>query len=462
MQKKVRKVGIYVRVSTQEQAKEGYSIPTQIKLLEAFCDSQGWDKREVYADPGQSAKDTNRPDLQRLKKDIQKGEIDVLLVYRLDRLTRSVRDLFDILQFLEESNCAFRSATENYDTTSAMGRMFIGLVGLMAQWERENIGERVSVVMKEKALIGGITGRQPYGFKIDGDKRVVDEDEKEVILMMIDIFKRHKSMIAVAQELNRMNIPTKTKTTTWSHQTIRQLLRNPALYGTVEYDGETAEGVHEGIITKEEFEELSRRIEKQNLVRVKAPTRGLFSGIIRCPQCDRTLVKASNKYRCNKCYENGKGLLRVDENDIEEAFLSYINDLSVEDVPEPENNKPKRDIQKEIEKLEQRRIKFQRMYADDFMTYEEFQKNMKQNKMDMDRLKLELEEQSDDLDFEQIKNMVLSIRDNYENLTREERIDFMAIFVKDIYFTRKVVKVDKNGTPRKYAYKITEVKYNRL
>src|SRR5690606_25171503 len=104
MQKKVGKVGIYVRVSTQEQAKEGYSIPTQIKLLEAFCDSQGWKKREVYADPGQSAKDTNRPELKRLKKDIQKGEVDVLLVYRLDRLTRSVRDLFDILQYLDENN----------------------------------------------------------------------------------------------------------------------------------------------------------------------------------------------------------------------------------------------------------------------------------------------------------------------------------------------------------------------
>src|SRR5690625_5296760 len=115
-------VGIYIRVSTQEQAQEGYSIAAQREKLKMYCDSQGWDKYKFYVDEGVSARDANRPQLQTLMSDIKLGKITMLLVYRLDRFTRSVLDLYEMLTLLEENNCAFKSATEPYDTSTAMGR----------------------------------------------------------------------------------------------------------------------------------------------------------------------------------------------------------------------------------------------------------------------------------------------------------------------------------------------------
>lgn len=123
-----KSVGIYVRVSTDEQAKEGYSISAQKEKLKAYCVSQGWASFKFYVDEGKSAKDTHRPSLELLLRHIEQGIIDTVLVYRLDRLTRSVRDLYTLLDYFDKYNAVFRSATEVYDTGSATGRLFITLV----------------------------------------------------------------------------------------------------------------------------------------------------------------------------------------------------------------------------------------------------------------------------------------------------------------------------------------------
>lgn len=153
---------IYVRVSTEEQAKHGFSIAAQIEKLEAYCVSQGWEiVEEPYIDDGYSAKDLNRPYFQAMVERIQQGGIDVLLVYKLDRLTRSVPDLHTILAELEQYECKFKSATEVYDTTNAMGRLFITLVAAIAQWERENTAERVRFGMEKKVKLGHWKGGTP-------------------------------------------------------------------------------------------------------------------------------------------------------------------------------------------------------------------------------------------------------------------------------------------------------------
>ncbi|MDI3409732.1 recombinase family protein [Bacillus sonorensis] len=144
------RVALYIRVSTDEQAKHGYSIEAQKEKLEAFCLSQGWKIYETYIDDGYSAKDLNLPKFNLMRDAIEKGEIDILLVYRLDRLTRSVIDLYEILKMLDENGCKFKSATEIYDTTNAMGRLFITLIAAIAQWERENLAERVKMGIEKK------------------------------------------------------------------------------------------------------------------------------------------------------------------------------------------------------------------------------------------------------------------------------------------------------------------------
>ena len=124
------KVAVYCRVSTLEQANGGHSIEEQERKLKSFCDINDWSIYDTYVDAGYSGAKRDRPELQRLMNDINK--FDLVLVYKLDRLTRNVRDLLDLLEIFEKNDVSFRSATEVYDTTTAMGRLFVTLVGAMA------------------------------------------------------------------------------------------------------------------------------------------------------------------------------------------------------------------------------------------------------------------------------------------------------------------------------------------
>jgi site-specific DNA recombinase len=148
------KVAAYIRVSTQMQVEDGYSLSAQRERLKAFAYSQGWEIVKFYVDEGLSAKDMDRPDLQRMLKGVREGIFDIVLVYKLDRLTRSVIDLDKLLTEFSKHDVMFKSSTEVYDTTTATGRLFIRLVASMAQWERENLGERVRFGMQEKARKG--------------------------------------------------------------------------------------------------------------------------------------------------------------------------------------------------------------------------------------------------------------------------------------------------------------------
>ncbi len=456
------KVGIYVRVSTQEQAKEGYSIPTQIRLLEMYCESQGWSNFEVYADEGFSAKDTNRPNLKRLRKDIEKGRVKILLVYRLDRLTRSVRDLYDILSFLDEHGCAFRSATENYDTTSAMGRMFIGLIALLAQWERENLGERVAVNLQEKVLVKKEpVGIQPFGYRYEGKNRVIDEEEKKVIFLMIELFEKHSSISTVVRELNKRGLRTRRKTP-WHHIGVRDILRNPALYGAMVFNGEIVDGISEGILTKEEYDLLQRKLNKQSIVRTRGSKKGLFSGLLKCHQCGNTLVKSEKIYRCNRCYEKDMLPPKANEKKVEEAFMKYIKNLEL--IPGKVETKKKDEVPMEIQlkKLEEKRSRLQRMYADEYMTYEEFTKSMSETQKEMELLMLRHDEEEIEVREEDLRNFKSTILKNYDYLTYEEKVEFLSLFVKHIDFHMIVSQYTREGKPYKYDYVIDHVEFQRV
>ena len=145
------RVAIYLRVSTTEQAEEGYSIAAQRDRLKAYIVSQGWELSEIYEDAGFSGGNLNRPAFLKLREDLRKKNFDLILVYKLDRLSRNMRDLSNLVHEMDESGVYFKSATEPFDTTTPAGKLIFNMLGSVAEFERGMIAERVKMGMLQKA-----------------------------------------------------------------------------------------------------------------------------------------------------------------------------------------------------------------------------------------------------------------------------------------------------------------------
>jgi len=184
-----RRVLGYIRVSTEEQASSGLSLESQRQKLQQYCDLHDHDLVDVVVDAGESAKNLNRPGMQRVIKAIDNKSVDVVLVVKLDRLTRSTRDLGDLLDRLNRRGVALAAVSESLDTSTASGRMVVNMIGVIAQWEREAIGERTSAALQAKRRRGErYSGRSPYGWKyIDG--RMVESNDEQRVIGMVESMK---------------------------------------------------------------------------------------------------------------------------------------------------------------------------------------------------------------------------------------------------------------------------------
>lgn len=332
---------IYVRVSTDEQAKHGYSIAAQIEKLEAYCVSQGWELVKHFIDDGYSAKDLNRPHFKEMMDMVREGGIDVVLVYRLDRLTRSVVDLYSILQELDKCECKFKSATEVYDTTNAMGRLFITLVAAIAQWERENTAERVRMGMEKKIKLGlWKGGTPPYGYKIEDKQLAINEAEVGVVK---EIFELSKSFgfYTIAKQLSSKGYQTR-KGGSWHVDSVRDIANNPVYAGYLTFsenlkeykkpprEQNLYEGNHERIIDRDDFWALQDILDKRRTFGGKRETSNYyFSSILKCARCGHSMSghKSGDKktYRCSgkKAGKNCTSHIILEDNLVKTVFAQF-------------------------------------------------------------------------------------------------------------------------------------------
>ncbi|MFE0420808.1 recombinase family protein, partial [Streptomyces tendae] len=305
----------YIRVSTDEQAKHGYSIAAQIERLEAYCVSQEWSLIDTFIDDGYSAKDLNRPQFKEMMNRIKNEDIDVLLVYRLDRLTRSVLDLYEILKILDEHNCMFKSATEVYDTTNAMGRLFITLVAAIAQWERENTAERVKLGMEKKTKLGKWKGGMaPYGYKVVNKELEINEDEEPLIKYIFHLSKT-LGFYSIAKKITEQGFTTR-KGGDWHVDTVRDIANNPIYAGYLTFNDPKDskkpprqqtlyDGQHSRIIHREEFWSLQDILDKRRTFGGKRETSNYyFSSVLRCARCGSSMSghkgsQGVKTYRCS-------------------------------------------------------------------------------------------------------------------------------------------------------------------
>ncbi|MBR6633162.1 MAG: recombinase family protein [Clostridia bacterium] len=356
----MKKVALYVRVSTEGQAEEGYSIDAQKKLLEAWCVSKEIENYEFYIDPGFSGSNIERPALRALLEDVGKGLISHVAVYKLDRLSRSQKDtLFIIEDVLNKYGVGFVSLSENMDTSTPIGRAMLGILSAFAQLERETIKIRTRMGMRERVKsglwMGG--GKIPFGYDYDSEKGIlVPNADAETVREMYRMFLSGYSPNAIALELGLSY-----------EKLVVQILKRKTNLGVIAYKGEEYEGRHEAIVDRETFdkamEEFARR-ERGN----KADSPHLLSGLIYCGECMARMryQKWGKKGYKLVCYsqQRSKPYLVHDPNcsaervwadEVESEVISDIFSLGIE-----KEESEKRTVEvRESEKLER---KLKRLY----------------------------------------------------------------------------------------------------
>lgn len=218
----------YVRVSTDEQAKEGISLDNQKAKIEAYCNLNDLSLVEIIEDAGKSGKDLNREGVQTLLERIRTRKVDAIVVYKLDRLSRRVKDTLTLMDLIEKRSVAFHSITEKIDTKSAMGKFFLNIMASMNQWERDTISERTRDALHHKIEKGERAGQIPYGYVLDVDGKTLLENpkEQEAIVLIKDLKGKGYSLRAICEELTEKGHKPVGKT--WHPKTVASILRRAA------------------------------------------------------------------------------------------------------------------------------------------------------------------------------------------------------------------------------------------
>lgn len=455
------KTAVYLRVSTEDQAKEGFSIAAQKEKLTKYVEANDWELYDYFIDDGISGKNIkDRPELTRLIELVKKKEINNILVYKLDRLTRSVKDLINLIEVFEQYDCSFSSVTEKLDTSNAVGRMFIKIIGIFAEFERENLAERVSFGYEEKTRQGNYTntnGVYGYDYIVGKGDLVINEEEAELVRLTYQNYLNGQAMIRIAKDYNLRHIPTK-RGGDWSQSTILSILTNETYLGKVRYGVNKkiknkafiVESKHEPIIDEYTFKKVQNMIKKRKHFNVKKfPSENAYFGLVlKCSHCGaRFHAKQQSHngklyitYYCNnqqtaRCQCGG-----ISHSKVLNAFENYIKDIKL-DCNIAFNTNKKNDkkldrLNKELSTMENKRKKIQKLFINeeiDTNDYKELLKDIQNQKELINNSIRDInKEQESALDYSKFKDILSDIKLNWEHLDLSQKNSFISQFIDSI------------------------------
>lgn len=332
MNEEKKKCGLYMRVSTEDQAREGFSLPEQKERLEAFCKFKGYEIVDYYKDAGISAKTGNhRPEFERLKDDIKAKRINTIVALKLDRITRSIYDWENLMTFLDENNAYLDCVNDEINTTSANGKMISRLLMSVSQNEIERTSERTKVGMAGAIKNGHIPHKVPLGYKHEDRKLVIDYSTKDIVVRIFELYYNGLSYKKISNLFNEEKVLGRDN---WRDSTIVTILENEIYKGDFVHGKRTNhptfyEDVVEPIVSKEMWEDCQVK-KKKNSKSYQRTLTYLYLQKLRCPKCGRILGgKATTKkngksyfyYYCSDCKIEFKEKL------INDYFNQFIAEL---------------------------------------------------------------------------------------------------------------------------------------
>jgi len=489
---------IYVRVSTEEQAQEGFSIRAQTEKLKTYALLKGWDIYDIYVDDGISGKNIiDRPQVTRLIEDVKKGKVNNVLVFKVDRLSRSIKNLMELVEMFDEYKCAFNSLTESIDTDTPSGRMFLKIIGIFAEFERENLISRVTLGLERKVKEGYSLSSYgtSYGYDIQNGEKIqtVNPAEAKIVREIFEMYvKQNRSMLAITKELTARKIKTKKNRSRWDKSTIKCMLENPTYIGKVRYaiqDKERyfeADGQHEAIIDKELFQLAQEKLSRnKNLFKTKVPKEEqYFCGVLYCGKCgsrlstqqncstrvDGSIYKTSS-YKCKSGTYDGCKMPSIVHSKIEKLFNEYVENIATLEATNAELNNDEATEKKELilkyivecerklKDCEERKKQVMEQYMESSISFDEYKQLLEISNGKYIALINEIEKSMAEIPEEnesQITraDIITELTENWQRLDNKERFIFLQRFVKKI-----VIDAEKTS-PRKSILSIRPVEFD--
>ncbi|MGG1531433.1 recombinase family protein [Brevibacillus agri] len=435
----------YIRVSTEEQVEKGFSLDEQRERLISYCKAMGWTAPTIYEDDGYSAKDLRRPELTRLLGDVKTEKYTLIITTKLDRLSRRLFDILSVIDYLEKHNCSYVSASESFDTTTPAGRMTLQMLGMVAEFERERISERVRDNMRAIARKGEkIISRPCYGYNVKNGIMEINLEEALVVKQMAKWALEGHGAWDIAKRLNDKGIATKDGKQ-WHDRVVRDLLKRETLVGDFVYNRTYRKGTriftrpeeewirienhHDPILDRDTFDAIQKifRSRKQSASRYVDETNYLLTGLLVCTHCGGKMVGRKDskrgkniyyRYVCNTYMKKGGCYFHhLHRDEVESAIIGEIKRITTADANNLEvtifktNSEKKADKAAIHERLHKLDLKAQRQieaYEDDLITAHDLKKA--KERIEKDRVRL----------LEQLKELERSEQENGGNVVQQK------------------------------------------
>lgn len=436
------RVALYIRVSGEEQKIKGLSLEAQQERLEEYARQQGWVVVGIYIDAAKTARKDmrKRSEFQKMINAVKRDEIDLLLFCRLDRWFRSVADYYKIMEILQTHHCDWKTTDEEYDTSTANGRLYINVKLSIAQNEADICSERISVVFDSKVQHGTVvSGNCPFGYVVNEEKRLAIDPDAAAIVR--DAFNYYESSISQRGTIRHIR---ETYGVNWCDATFRRMLAERLYTGVYDSRGRYNENFCEPIISKEQFEHVQVLIGR-NARSVPSGKVYIFTSVLKCAECNHNLVGYVTGpyyyYRCNQHFQRGRCSHNksVRESYVEEWLFEHLGEelerCKLEwDVQAAERKKKTRSTDKAV--LKRKLTKLKELYMDDLITIEEYKKDYQIYTAALQQIPDEVPEETPP-DFSAVERMLQAdFKSIYDSLTREEKRTLWRSAISEIRVDR--------------------------